>query len=87
MSPPWVALARMRGGTSRPKDTAIIRLYEMGGVQRVKVSSVCVGRESVRACEKMGTVWWVVSMTVLVFQVFQVFQVFERPWVGGRPKL
>ena len=50
-----MARRRMRGGTRRPKDTAMTRLYETGGAQPVKVSKTCVWRDRSRAALLMGT--------------------------------
>ena len=36
-SPPYLAPRRMRGGTKRPKDTAITRLMEGGGYRMVRI--------------------------------------------------
>jgi hypothetical protein len=56
--PPYWARFRIRGGTKRPKETAIMRLMGVGGVQPVKVSTAWVGRfsSSVATC-LMGTVY------------------------------
>lgn len=38
LRPPYLAELRIRGGTKRPKDTAMMRSIDAGGVQPVKVS-------------------------------------------------
>jgi hypothetical protein len=55
--PPYVARERIRGGTRRPKDTAIMRFGTNGGggLQLVNVSKVCVGRDRSFAVSWMGT--------------------------------
>jgi hypothetical protein len=46
----------MRGGIRRPKETAIMReIFGVGGVQLVKVSMGCVGRERDVAWLWIGT--------------------------------
>ena len=45
----------MRAGTSRPKETVIIRFVKGGGVQAVKVSIWWRGREREVAVGLMGT--------------------------------